>query len=264
MAGLDVLPNLESPSKKADDWRDGFCLAVGWLFLFWWAADLFIAFFLNESAKLSVLWFCNISIGLFAIGILFRLPGLLVAVYSYVAFIQPLWIADFTWRTLFGLDIIGDTTFMFEKSFLFVDFLNMFSHFLLLPLGLLVLLRIARPIRSAYLVAICYALILLPLSYLLSDAPYNLNCAYTSCGRTPSLGLEGAAYLLFFLAAIICIGLAACFFVSAALRRYSSSPHKKAIGRRIWGGIAAYFAFVFVIYALGIIKYFSVTGNTVF
>jgi hypothetical protein len=131
----------------------------------------------------NFLWFSDIAL-LALVPALWLENALLVSMLAIsVVFFEVLWNIDFFVRLATGKSLIGLSAYMFDPKIpLFIRGLSCFH--IVLPLVLLWGLHRLGYDRSAFLWQTIVALVVLPLSYLLSNAHENVNWVY-GFGQNP-------------------------------------------------------------------------------
>jgi len=131
----------------------------------------------REYGPANFLWFSDIAL-LALVPALWLENALLVSMLAIsVVFFEALWNLDFLFRLATGKSLIGLSAYMFDPGIpLFIRGLSSFH--LVLPLLLLWLLQRLGYDHRAFLWQTIVALVVLPLSYLVSNAQENVNWVY--------------------------------------------------------------------------------------
>jgi len=131
----------------------------------------------REYGPVNFLWFSDIAL-LALVPALWLENALLVSMLAIsVVFFEALWNLDFLFRLATGKSLIGLSAYMFDPGIpLFIRGLSSFH--LVLPLLLLWLLQRLGYDHRAFLWQTIVALVVLPLSYLVSNAQENVNWVY--------------------------------------------------------------------------------------
>jgi len=131
----------------------------------------------REYGPANFLWFSDIAL-LALVPALWLENALLVSMLAIsVVFFEAIWNLDFLFRLATGKSLIGLSAYMFDPGIpLFIRGLSSFH--LVLPLLLLWLLQRLGYDHRAFLWQTIVALVVLPLSYLVSNAQENVNWVY--------------------------------------------------------------------------------------
>jgi len=131
----------------------------------------------REYGPANFLWFSDIAL-LALVPALWLENALLVSMLAIsVVFFEALWNLDFFFRLATGKSLIGLSAYMFDLGIpLFIRGLSSFH--VLLPLLLLWMLHRLGYDHRAFLWQTIVALVILPLSYLVSNAQENVNWVY--------------------------------------------------------------------------------------
>jgi hypothetical protein len=131
----------------------------------------------REYGPANFLWFSDIAL-LVLVPALWLENALLVSMLAIsVVFFEALWNLDFFFRLATGKSLIGLSAYMFDPGIpLFIRGLSSFHIFL--PLLLLWMLHRLGYDHRAFLWQTIVALVVLPLSYLVSNAQENVNWVY--------------------------------------------------------------------------------------
>jgi hypothetical protein len=131
----------------------------------------------REYGPANFLWFSDIAL-LALVPALWLENALLVSMLAIsVVFFEALWNLDFFFRLATGKSLIGLSAYMFDPGIpLFIRGLSSFH--IVLPLLLLWMLHRVGYDHRAFLWQTIVALVVLPLSYLVSNAQENVNWVY--------------------------------------------------------------------------------------
>jgi len=136
-----------------------------------------VTIYWREYGPANFLWFSDIAL-LALVPALWLENALLVSMLAIsVVFFEALWNLDFFFRLATGKSLIGLSAYMFDLGIpLFIRGLSSFH--ILLPLLLLWMLHRLGYDHRAFLWQTIVALVILPLSYLVSNAQENVNWVY--------------------------------------------------------------------------------------
>ena len=131
----------------------------------------------REYGPANFLWFSDIAL-LALVPALWLENALLVSMLAIsVVFFEALWNVDFFFRLTTGKSLIGLSAYMFDAGIpLFIRGLSSFH--IVLPLLLLWMLHRLGYDHRAFLLQTIVALVVLPLSYRVSNAQENVNWVY--------------------------------------------------------------------------------------
>jgi hypothetical protein len=131
----------------------------------------------REYGPANFLWFSDIAL-LALVPALWLENSLLVSMLAIsVVFFEALWNLDFFFRLATGKSLIGLSAYMFDPGIpLFIRGLSCFH--IVLPFLLLWMLHRLGYDHRAFLWQTIVALVVLPLSYRVSNAQENVNCVY--------------------------------------------------------------------------------------
>ena len=131
----------------------------------------------REYGPANFLWFSDIAL-LVLVPALWLENALLVSMLAIsVVFFEALWNLDFFFRLATGKSLIGLSAYMFDSKIpLFIRGLSCFH--IVLPLLLLWMLHRLGYDQRAFLWQTIVALVVLPLSYLVTNAKENVNWVY--------------------------------------------------------------------------------------
>jgi hypothetical protein len=141
----------------------------------------------------NFLWFSDIAL-LALVPALWLENALLVSMMAIsVVFFEALWNIDFFFRLLTGKSLAGLSAYMFDPKIpLFIRALSCFH--ILLPLLLIWTLQRLGYDQRALLWQTMVALVVLPLSYLVSNQQENVNWVY-GFGQNPQRILPGSLFV---------------------------------------------------------------------
>ena len=148
----------------------------------------------REYGPANFLWFSNIAL-LALVPALWLEDALLVSMLAVsVVFFEALWNVDFFFRLATGKSLIGLSAYMFDPGIPF--FIRGLSCFhIVLPLLLLWMLHRLGYDQRAFLWQTIVALVVLPLSYLVSNARENVNWVY-GLGENPRRILPAPLFVI--------------------------------------------------------------------
>jgi len=131
----------------------------------------------REYGPANFVWFSDIAL-LALVPAIWLENALLVSMLAIsLVFFEALWNLDFFFRLATGKSLIGLSAYMFDPGIpLFIRGLSSFH--IVLPLLLLWLLQRLGYDHRAFLWQTIVALVVLPLSYLVSNAQENVNWVY--------------------------------------------------------------------------------------
>jgi len=148
----------------------------------------------RQYGPANFLWFSDIA--LLALVPAFWLENALLASTMAVAvvFLEALWNADFFFRLATGKSLIGLSAYMFDSGIpLFIRSLSCFH--IVLPLLLLWIVHRLGYDQRAFIGQTFVAVVVLPLSYLVSNAQENVNWVY-GFGQNPQKILPGPVFVI--------------------------------------------------------------------
>jgi hypothetical protein len=147
----------------------------------------------REYGPANFLWFSDIAL-LALVPALWLENALLVSMLALsVVFFEALWNVDFFFRLATGRPLIGLSAYMFDPKIpLFIRGLSCFH--IVLPLLLLWMLHRLGYDQRAFLWQTIVALVVLPLSYLVSNARENVNWVY-GLGENPQRILPAPLFI---------------------------------------------------------------------
>ena len=148
----------------------------------------------RQYGPANFLWFSDIAL-LALVPALWLENALLVSMMAVsVVFFEALWNIDFFFRLATGKSLIGLSAYMFDPAIpLFIRGLSGFH--VVLPLLLLWMLHRLSYDQRAFLCQTIVALVVLPLSYLVSDAQQNVNWVY-GFGQNPQRILPAPLFVI--------------------------------------------------------------------
>jgi hypothetical protein len=148
----------------------------------------------RQYGPTNFLWFSDIAL-LALVPALWLENMLLVSMVAIsVMFFEALWNIDFFFRLLTGKSLIGLSAYMFDPRIsLFIRGLSGFH--IVLPLLLLWMLHELGYDQRAFLWQTIVALVVLPLSYLVSNAQENVNWVY-GFGQNPQRILPAPLFVM--------------------------------------------------------------------
>jgi hypothetical protein len=148
----------------------------------------------RQYGPTNFLWFSDIAL-LALVPALWLENTLLVSMVAIsVMFFEALWNIDFFFRLLTGKSLIGLSAYMFDPRIsLFIRGLSGFH--IVLPLLLLWMLHELGYHQRAFLWQTIVALVVLPLSYLVSNAQENVNWVY-GFGQNPQRILPAPLFVM--------------------------------------------------------------------
>lgn len=148
----------------------------------------------RQYGPANFLWFSDIAL-LVLVPALWLENALLVSMLAIsVVFFEAVWIVDFFFRLATGKSLIGLSAYMFDlKVPLFIRGLSCFH--IVLPLLLLWMLYRLGYDQRAFGWQIIVALVILPLSYLVSNAQENVNWVY-GFGENPRRILPAPLFVI--------------------------------------------------------------------
>jgi len=148
----------------------------------------------REYGPANFLWFSDIAL-LALVPALWLANGLLVSMLAIsVVFFEVLWNLDFFFRLATGKSLIGLSAYMFDPRIpLFIRGLS--SFYIVLPLLLLWMLHRLGYDHRAFLWQTIVVLVVLPFSYLVSNAKENVNWVY-GLGENPQRILPAPLFVI--------------------------------------------------------------------
>ena len=164
--------------KKERDKSEIFFLIIGIFLFIIWVIDLIQK--LRLYNQYEYLWFCSISVLLLSIGCIFKSRTFILSFIPIAIEAQIFWIIDY-FLIIFKYHTFTNTVnYMFDHGQTFGEFLVGIKHLFIIPLGLLALVLMKKPIKKYYFVItliIGYAILIL--SPMIPTS--NLNCVSNSC-----------------------------------------------------------------------------------
>lgn len=148
----------------------------------------------RQYGPANFLWFSDIAL-LVLVPALWLENELLVSMMAIaVVFFEALWNVDFFVRLLTGKSLISLSAYMFDPTIsLFIRSLSCFH--IVLPLLLLWMLHRLGYDQRALLWETVLALLVLPMSYLVSNPQENVNWVY-GLGQKPQMILPGPLFVI--------------------------------------------------------------------
>jgi hypothetical protein len=148
----------------------------------------------RQYGPANFLWFSDIAL-LALVPALWLENALLVSMMAVsIVFFEALWNIDFFFRLATGRSLIGLSAYMFDPAIpLFIRGLSGFH--IILPVLLLWMLHRLGYDQHAFLWQTIVALVVLPLSYLASNAQENVNWVY-GFGQNPQRILPAPLFVI--------------------------------------------------------------------
>jgi hypothetical protein len=148
----------------------------------------------RQYGPANFLWFSDITL-LVLVPALWMENALLVSMMAVsIVFFEALWNCDFFFRLATGKSLIGLSAYMFDPKIpLFIRALSCFH--IVLPLLLLWMLHRLGYDQRAFVWQTIVALVVLPLSYLVSNPQENVNWVY-GLGQHPQKILPPPVFVL--------------------------------------------------------------------
>ena len=148
----------------------------------------------RQYGPANFLWFSDIAL-LALVPALWLENALLASIMAVaVVFFEALWNADFFFRLATGKSLIGLSAYMFDSRIpLFIRSLSCFH--IVLPLLLLWTVHRLGYDQRAFVGQTVVALLILPLSYLVSNPQENVNWVY-GLGQKPQTTLPAPLFVL--------------------------------------------------------------------
>ena len=148
----------------------------------------------RQYGPANFLWFSDIAL-LALVPALWLENALLASMMAVsVVFFEALWNIDFFFRLATGKSLVGLSTYMFDPRIpMFIRGLSGFH--IILPLLLLWILHRVGYDQRAFLWQTFVALVVLPLSYLVSNARENVNWVY-GFGQNPQRILPAPLFVI--------------------------------------------------------------------
>ena len=151
---------------------------IGILFILLGVAGIIVN--INTQTLHFLIWFCNNTSFIIGAAILFRSRFWLTAELSIAFFPQILWSIDFLSKLFFDKFIFGFTDYMFFPSYPKALYILSWNHLFILPVALIVLYYMGKPVKDAWKGSAIHGAIILIPSFLLSSLG-NINCVTESC-----------------------------------------------------------------------------------
>ena len=155
---------------------------------------LLVPIYWKQYGPANFLWFSDIAL-LVLVPALWLENALLVSMMAVaIIFFEAIWNIDFFTRLATGKSLIGLSAYMFDPKIpLFIRLLSLFH--IALPLLLLWTLHRLGYDRRAFVAQTILAVVVLPLSYLVSNPRENVNWVY-GFGEHPQSTLPAGVFLL--------------------------------------------------------------------
>ena len=155
---------------------------------------LLVPIYWRQYGPANFLWFSDIAL-LVLVPALWLENALLVSMMAVaIIFFEAIWNIDFFTRLATGKSLIGLSAYMFDPKIpLFIRLLSLFH--IALPLLLLWTLHRLGYDRRAFVAQTILAVVVLPLSYLVSNPRENVNWVY-GFGEHPQSTLPAGVFLL--------------------------------------------------------------------
>ena len=148
----------------------------------------------RQYGPANFLWFSDIALLALVPALWLENPLLVSMVAISVVFFEALWNVDFLSRLATGRSLIGLSAYMFDPKIpLFIRVLSAFH--IVLPVLLLWALHRLGYDHRAFLCQTIVALVVLPLSYLVSDPQENVNWVY-GFGQNPQKILPAPLFVV--------------------------------------------------------------------
>jgi hypothetical protein len=148
----------------------------------------------REYGPANFLWFSDIALLALVPALWLENAPLVSMLAISVVFFEALWNVDFFFRLATGKPLIGLSAYMFDPRIpLFIRGLSCFH--IVLPLLLLWMLHRLGYDQRAFLWQTIVALVVLPLSYLVSNAKENVNWVY-GLGENPRRILPAPLFVI--------------------------------------------------------------------
>jgi hypothetical protein len=148
----------------------------------------------RQYGPANFLWFSDIALLALAPALWLESALLVSMVAISVVFFEALWNIDFFFRLAAGKSLIGLSAYMFDpKIALFIRALSAFH--IVLPVPLLWSFHRLGYDHRAFLCQTIVALVVLPLSYLVSDPQENVNWVYGP-GQNPQKILPAPLFVV--------------------------------------------------------------------
>lgn len=148
----------------------------------------------RQYGPANFLWFSDIALLALAPALWLENTLLVSMVAISVMFFEALWNIDFFFRLLTGKSLIGLSAYMFDPKIpLFIRGLSCFH--IVLPLLLLWTLHRLGYDQRAFVWQTIVALVVLPLSYLVSNQQENVNWVY-GFGQNPQRILPASLFVM--------------------------------------------------------------------
>jgi hypothetical protein len=153
-----------------------------------------VPFYWQEYGPANFLWFSDIAL-LTLVPALWLENALLVSMLAIsVVFFEALWNVDFFFRLTTGKSLIGLSAYMFDSK-IPLSIRGLSSFHIVLPLLLLWMLHRLGYDQRAFFWQTIVALVVLPLSYRVSNAQENVNWVY-GLGENPRRILSAPLFVI--------------------------------------------------------------------
>jgi len=162
---------------------------LGYSMLLLFVITVFVHYRSHELVYLF--WFSNHTTFILGLALLFRSRFWLTAEVALGIIPELLWIADFVSNLAFAFPLFGFTSYLFEPSYPFLQYILTLQHLFVLPLAALALWRM-HPLQGSYFGAVLHGTVLWIVGYVLGPQ-LNINCSYRAC----IFLLEHNTYILF-------------------------------------------------------------------
>jgi hypothetical protein len=112
----------------------------------------------------------------------FRKPEIIALFISIALIVQIQWVIDLLFHLITGGYLTGNSSSVFEPGQTIFDFINSMRHLFMLPLALVAFYILPMPdkkkVGNLFLI---WSLVVIPISYLVTNKSVNLNCTRDSC-----------------------------------------------------------------------------------
>ncbi|HJY05908.1 MAG TPA: hypothetical protein VJ323_06300 [Bryobacteraceae bacterium] len=156
---------------------------------------LLVPIYWRQYGPVNFLWFSDIALLAMVPALWFESPLLISMMALAVVLPEMAWNVDYFFRLATGVSLIGLTSYMFDRTIpLFIRGLSLFH--VVLPLLLIWMLSQLGYDGRALLWQTLVAVMVLPLSYFLSNPRENVNWVY-GFGETPQTRVPAPLFVLF-------------------------------------------------------------------
>src|SRR3989344_5027572 len=139
------------------------------------------SYFLLKNEHFSqLLWFCNAAIYLLAIALYIESSVMLTGILLGALVVQIPWVVDFLVRLIFGYELFGVASYMFDYGFSNIRFYLELDHLLILPLSIYAIRKTGFH-KNGWVFAALVAFIINTGAYAFSSYLDNINCVFYSC-----------------------------------------------------------------------------------